>query len=381
MIREPLSLTAAMSNTVRFHLSLNVSDLAKVGGFYRALFGMEPAKLRADYAKFEPDDPPLVLSLEPASASAGGALNHLGFRLPDAKSLVAMQERLERAGIRTSARRGSSAATRGRRSSGLTTRTGRCGRCTRSTGTSIIAALGSRRSVDTRRKLVHSRAGGVGTPHERSDCPIASRWPTARPTRVRAARHVQPAARGRKAARRSWPKRSRACSRAGECSSTSWSASGRWKTPICRGRRRRCGRCHVRGRPRGMLEDAGLVGVRMLKFDAKPCFVRNGVGMRELQLEGFAPAIAEGLELEVMYKGPFREVRDDGGRVFAAGPACRGTRQHRSAVPNGRMGQPVHHLRISLDAAPCPSPPAVAREAISLLTPASPAHRDHPRPG
>ncbi|MFO0849078.1 MAG: hypothetical protein U0871_11075 [Gemmataceae bacterium] len=33
--------------------------------FFRTLFGMEPAKLRPDYAKFESDDPPLVLSLEP----------------------------------------------------------------------------------------------------------------------------------------------------------------------------------------------------------------------------------------------------------------------------------------------------------------------------
>ena len=70
-----------------------------------------------------------------------------------------------------------------------------------------------------------------------------------------------------------------------------------------------------------LLEAAGLVGVRMLKFDASPCFVRNGVGMRELQLEGFAPAASGGAEVEVMYKGPFRELRDDEGRVFARG--CR----------------------------------------------------------
>ena len=79
-----------------------MSDLAKSVAFFRTLFGVEPAKLRADYAKFEPDDPPLVLSLEPAhEVGRGGALNHLGFRLPDAKSLVAMQERLERAGMPT----------------------------------------------------------------------------------------------------------------------------------------------------------------------------------------------------------------------------------------------------------------------------------------
>ena len=71
--------------------------------------------------------------------------------------------------------------------------------------------------------------------------------------------------------------------------------------------------------PVALLEAAGLVGVRMLKFEANPCFVRNGVGMRELQLEGFAPGAAGVADVEVMYKGPFRELRDDEGRVFARG--------------------------------------------------------------
>ena len=54
-----------MTNAVRFHLSLNVADLPRSVAFYRKLFGIEPAKQRPDYAKFEPDNPPLVLSLEP----------------------------------------------------------------------------------------------------------------------------------------------------------------------------------------------------------------------------------------------------------------------------------------------------------------------------
>src|SRR5262245_32886789 len=89
------------TDPVRFHLSLNVADLKRSVAFYRVLFDREPAKLRGDYAKFEPDEPPLVLSLEPTPRPSGGPLNHLGFRLPDARSLVAMQERLEKAGIRS----------------------------------------------------------------------------------------------------------------------------------------------------------------------------------------------------------------------------------------------------------------------------------------
>ena len=78
-----------MSDPVRFHLSLNVSDLTRSVAFFRTLFELEPAKLRADYAKFEANDPPLVLSLEPArEVGRGGALNHLErkFRQPKRRS-------------------------------------------------------------------------------------------------------------------------------------------------------------------------------------------------------------------------------------------------------------------------------------------------------
>ncbi len=95
-----------MAPAIRFHLSLNVADLERSVAFYRILFGCEPAKCRADYAKFELDDPPLVLSLEPTPRGTGGTLNHLGFRMPDSAALVAVQMRLEKAGIRTERQEG-----------------------------------------------------------------------------------------------------------------------------------------------------------------------------------------------------------------------------------------------------------------------------------
>lgn len=96
-----MSLPISESNPVRFHISLNVSNLERSVHFYRILFDSEPAKRRDDYAKFEPNVPPLVLSLEPNGRCGGGTLNHLGIRLPDARRLVSVQERLERAGIRS----------------------------------------------------------------------------------------------------------------------------------------------------------------------------------------------------------------------------------------------------------------------------------------
>jgi catechol 2,3-dioxygenase-like lactoylglutathione lyase family enzyme len=96
-----MTLALTMAPAVRFHLSLNVTNLERSVAFYRILFGKEPAKCRPDYAKFELDDPPLVLSLEPTPPGPGGALNHLGFRMPDSATLVTVQMRLERAGIHT----------------------------------------------------------------------------------------------------------------------------------------------------------------------------------------------------------------------------------------------------------------------------------------
>ena len=291
---------------------------------------------------------------------------------PDAKSLVAMQERLERAGHpHAAARRGSSAATPGRPSSGPTTPTGRLWEVYTFEGDIDHRGAGQSKDVIPGSSL--STAAPVAWEHRMTDrCPIASRLPTDRPTRSSAARDVQPAARGRKAAvargrcgpRLAVGRRVFVHVLVGE---------GEVEDPDLPGRASKVRSVPLEADPVALLEAAGLVGVRMLKFDSKPCFVRNGVGMRSFNSKASNLRSRRARSLEVIYKGPFREVRDDGGRVFARGRRVRGTRQHRSAVPNGRMGQPVHHLRISLDAAPYPSPPAVAREAISLLTPASPA--------
>src|SRR5262245_16386317 len=86
---------------VKFHLSLNVSNLERSIAFYRLLFGCEPAMVRQDYAKFETVDPPVVLSLEPTPPGPHGALNHVGLRFGDSAALVAAQQRLEAGGVST----------------------------------------------------------------------------------------------------------------------------------------------------------------------------------------------------------------------------------------------------------------------------------------
>ncbi len=99
--KQAAALKTLTSQPTRFHMSLNVRDLQQTIDFFRSFFGVEPAKCRADYAKFELDDPPLVLSLEPFPAPPGGNLNHLGFRVASSEALVEVQRRLEIGGIRT----------------------------------------------------------------------------------------------------------------------------------------------------------------------------------------------------------------------------------------------------------------------------------------
>ncbi len=104
-----MSTIATEVDVTRFHLSLNVNDLEKAVHFLTALLGCEPKKFRSDYAKFEPEELPIVLSLEPRSAPAAplrntageGPLNHVGIRMTDSAMLVDVQRRIEAAGYTT----------------------------------------------------------------------------------------------------------------------------------------------------------------------------------------------------------------------------------------------------------------------------------------
>jgi len=85
---------------IKFHASLNVSNLEKSLEFYTALLGRPPVKAYHDYAKFEIDIPPLILSLKPKRACAGGPLNHLGLRFTSLEALENTHERLKKVGAR-----------------------------------------------------------------------------------------------------------------------------------------------------------------------------------------------------------------------------------------------------------------------------------------
>jgi catechol 2,3-dioxygenase-like lactoylglutathione lyase family enzyme len=61
----------------RVQLAINVSNLDEAIDFYSKFFKSEPAKVRAGYANFAIDEPPLKLVLI-ENPGAAGSLNHLG---------------------------------------------------------------------------------------------------------------------------------------------------------------------------------------------------------------------------------------------------------------------------------------------------------------
>src|SRR5262249_15592609 len=64
---------------------------------YRQLLGIEPAKVRHDYAKFEIADPPVILSLN--LGGEPGRLSHLGIRFPSTGDVASELVRVKREGV------------------------------------------------------------------------------------------------------------------------------------------------------------------------------------------------------------------------------------------------------------------------------------------
>ncbi len=84
--------------TGRVQLALNVDDLEESIGFYRKLFGTEPAKVRPGYANFAIANPPLKLVLM-ENPGRGGSVNHLGVEVADTNTVDAEQRRLAEVGL------------------------------------------------------------------------------------------------------------------------------------------------------------------------------------------------------------------------------------------------------------------------------------------
>ncbi|HEY2774690.1 MAG TPA: ArsI/CadI family heavy metal resistance metalloenzyme [Candidatus Binatia bacterium] len=84
-----------MSNT--FHVAVYVQDIPQAVEQYRKMLGIEPAKVRHDYAKFELADPPVIFSLN--IGGEAGKLSHLGIRYGDTGEVATEMVRVKQAEI------------------------------------------------------------------------------------------------------------------------------------------------------------------------------------------------------------------------------------------------------------------------------------------
>jgi catechol 2,3-dioxygenase-like lactoylglutathione lyase family enzyme len=88
--------------TLKTHIALNVTDLGKSVAFYQAMFGIAPVKHKADYAKFDLEQPALNLSMNLTDRlESHGALSHLGIQVSSTEDVQAAIARFKSAGLAT----------------------------------------------------------------------------------------------------------------------------------------------------------------------------------------------------------------------------------------------------------------------------------------
>jgi catechol 2,3-dioxygenase-like lactoylglutathione lyase family enzyme len=80
----------------RFHVHLNVADVASSIRFYSELFAAEPTVRKADYAKWMLDDPRVNFAISNTGRTPG--IDHLGIQAENDRELAALGRRLEAAG-------------------------------------------------------------------------------------------------------------------------------------------------------------------------------------------------------------------------------------------------------------------------------------------
>ena len=316
----------------KFHLSLNVNDLGRSITFLQALLGVGPAKHRPDYAKFELNNPPLVLSLEPHGFSGRGALNHLGFRMPDSQSLVEAQQRLQAAGIETQREEGVECCYARQTKFWATDPDGTLWEVYVFEGD--IDHRGAGQALEVISPKSASTASGMAetAPRvmvtHRLGQPFSGQFLTSDGIACTDAAADEVLLQGTFNANIDAAQRQSILAAAlrvlrpgGQLLVHVLTGSA----PLAKGVRPQLpGPASVVEHvplDRDLvaeLENAGFVGIHYAKFGASPCFHYQRVEMRETKLMAYKPA-AGGVHRAVLYKGPFRELHDDQERVYRRG--------------------------------------------------------------
>ena len=79
----------------RMHIHVGVDNLEQSVGFYSALFGAEPDKLKSDYARWMLEDPSVNFAISTNITTKG--VEHLGLQVETEAELNEVRERLNKA--------------------------------------------------------------------------------------------------------------------------------------------------------------------------------------------------------------------------------------------------------------------------------------------
>jgi catechol 2,3-dioxygenase-like lactoylglutathione lyase family enzyme len=88
----------------RFHVHVGVRNLEESMRFYSAVFGVEPAVRKADYAKWMLDDPRVNFAISERGQAVG--INHLGLQAETEEELESIHAKLKQADASVIAEKG-----------------------------------------------------------------------------------------------------------------------------------------------------------------------------------------------------------------------------------------------------------------------------------
>jgi len=80
----------------RFHVHTHVQDLQASIAFYSRLFGAQPARIEADYAKWMLEDPRLNFAISTRGDKPG--VDHFGMQVDSQEELAALRSQAQAAG-------------------------------------------------------------------------------------------------------------------------------------------------------------------------------------------------------------------------------------------------------------------------------------------